>query len=93
MVSAEPADATRLVLIPSYDTGPRLVETVRAALAAWRPVLVVIDGSSDGSAARLAPLAAAEPALEVLVLARNRGKGERSRRGRGSRRRAVSPMC
>ena len=39
---------THLVLIPSYNTGPVLRPTVEAALAAWQPVWVVIDGSTDG---------------------------------------------
>jgi glycosyltransferase involved in cell wall biosynthesis len=67
--------ATHLVLIPSYDTGPILVETVRAARAAWAPVWVVLDGSTDGSRERLAPLAAADPGLRVLGLPANSGKG------------------
>ena len=67
--------ATHLVLIPSYDTGPILVETVRAARAAWAPVWVVLDGSTDGSSERLAPLAAADPGLRVLALPANSGKG------------------
>jgi glycosyltransferase involved in cell wall biosynthesis len=67
--------ATHLVLIPSYDTGPILVETVRAARAHWDPVWVVLDGSTDGSRERLAPLAAADPGLRVLELAANSGKG------------------
>jgi glycosyltransferase involved in cell wall biosynthesis len=67
--------ATHLVLIPSFDTGPILVETVRAARAAWSPVWVVLDGSGDGSRERLAPLAAADPGLRVLELPRNAGKG------------------
>jgi len=65
---------THIVIIPSYNTGARLVETVREALAAWRPVLVVIDGSTDGSADALASLAG-ESGLRVLRLARNSGKG------------------
>jgi glycosyltransferase involved in cell wall biosynthesis len=69
------ASATHLVLIPSYDTGPILVETVRAARAAWAPVWVVLDGSTDGSRERLAPLAAADPDLRVLALPANSGKG------------------
>jgi glycosyltransferase involved in cell wall biosynthesis len=64
-----------LVLIPSYNTGPILVDTVRAARAYWNPVWVVLDGSTDGSRERLAPLAAADPGLRVLELARNSGKG------------------
>ena len=46
---APPASRTHLVLIPSYNTGPRLLETVQAARAQWNPVWVVIDGSTDGS--------------------------------------------
>jgi glycosyltransferase involved in cell wall biosynthesis len=49
--------------------------TVRAALAQWAPVWVVVDGSTDGSAEQLSSMAAANPQLKVLVLPRNRGKG------------------
>ncbi len=66
---------THLVLVPSYDTGPILVETVRAARAHWNPVWVVLDGSTDGSRECLALLAAADPGLRVLELAVNSGKG------------------
>jgi len=62
--------ATHLVLIPSYNAGPRLRQTVEQALAVWRPVWVVVDGSTDGSADALAGTGA-----RVLRLARNRGKG------------------
>ena len=67
--------ATHLVLVPSFNTGAKLVETVREARRYWNPVWVVIDGSTDGSAERLARLAASDPGLRVLVLARNAGKG------------------
>jgi glycosyltransferase involved in cell wall biosynthesis len=64
------------VLIPSYNTGPKLVETVREALAHWAPVWVVIDGSTDGSDRPLDALAAEQPGrLRVLRLAVNGGKG------------------
>jgi glycosyltransferase involved in cell wall biosynthesis len=66
---------THLVLIPSYNPGPLLVETVRAARAHWDPVWVVVDGSTDGSPAVLAELARGDPGLRVLVRARNGGKG------------------
>lgn len=66
---------THLVLIPSYDTGPLVVRTVREALAHWAPVWVVVDGSTDGSAALLEELARTEPNLRVFVLPENRGKG------------------
>ncbi len=66
---------THLVLIPSYNPGTRVCATVRAALASWNPVWVVIDGSTDDSPARLEALCAEEPGLELIVLAQNRGKG------------------
>ena len=66
---------SHLVLIPSYNTGPKLVPTVGEARRHWNPVWVVIDGSTDASVATLAPLAAADPGLRVLVLPRNAGKG------------------
>ncbi len=67
--------ATHLVLIPSYNTGVKLVETVRAARQRWNPVWVVIDGSTDASAERLAPLAVGDPGLQLHRLPRNAGKG------------------
>jgi glycosyltransferase involved in cell wall biosynthesis len=66
---------THLVLIPSYDTGEKLFETVRAARTQWAPVWVVIDGSRDGTGARLQAVARDDPQLKVLVLERNQGKG------------------
>ena len=70
-----PSSSTHLVLIPSYNPGPKVFDTVRAALEQWNPVWVVIDGSTDGSAAALQEMAASQPSLRVLVLPTNRGKG------------------
>ncbi|HEX2542675.1 MAG TPA: glycosyltransferase family 2 protein [Caldimonas sp.] len=69
------ASSTHLVVIPSYNTGPQVYETVRAARAAWTPVWVVVDGSDDGTAEGLRAMAAADAGLRVDVLPRNRGKG------------------
>lgn len=69
------ASATHLVLIPSYNPGVKVDETVRGALAQWAPVWVVVDGSTDGSAARLQAMAEGDDRLRVLVLPRNVGKG------------------
>src|ERR1700691_2848207 len=66
---------THLVLIPSYNPGPRVYATVRAALERWNPVWVVVDGSTDDSGLRLQEMAAQEPGLRVFVLPKNRGKG------------------
>jgi glycosyltransferase involved in cell wall biosynthesis len=69
------ASETHLVLIPSYNSGPRLLPTVRAALEQWAPVWVVVDGSTDGSAEQLLRMAEGNLGLRVWVLPRNQGKG------------------
>lgn len=67
---------TKLILIPSYNTGAPLLErTVREALKQWRPVWVVIDGSSDGSEKPIQELARREPGLRVIIRSQNGGKG------------------
>ena len=69
------ASDTHLVLIPSYNPGEKVYETVRAARAYWTPVWVVVDGSTDGSAAGLRALAEQDAGLRVLELPHNQGKG------------------
>lgn len=69
------ASTSHLVLIPSYNPGPKVFDTVRAARAQWSPVWVVVDGSTDGTPAQLLEMAAADPGLTVIVLPENRGKG------------------
>jgi glycosyltransferase involved in cell wall biosynthesis len=71
----ETASRTHAVLIPSYNPGPKVFDTVRAARAQWNPVWVVVDGSTDGTAEALQEMAAADPGLRVFVLPENRGKG------------------
>ena len=73
--------ATHLVLIPSYNTGAKVFETVRAARAQWCPVWVVVDGSTDGSTQGLRDMAAADPGLQLIVLPHNSGKGAAVLRG------------
>jgi glycosyltransferase involved in cell wall biosynthesis len=67
--------ATHLILVPSYNPGPRLLATVQEALACWRPVWVVVDGSTDGSHAAVEEMERSEPGLRVIHRARNGGKG------------------
>ncbi|MDB6090214.1 MAG: glycosyltransferase family protein [Gammaproteobacteria bacterium] len=66
---------SHLVLIPSYNPGRKVFETVRAARAQWDPVWVVVDGSTDGTAEGLQDLARNDPGLRVLLRAKNGGKG------------------
>jgi glycosyltransferase involved in cell wall biosynthesis len=67
--------ATHLVLIPSYNPGEKVFETVRAAREQWQPVWVVVDGSTDGTGPALLAMAREDPGLEVLVRPDNGGKG------------------
>jgi len=64
---------THLVVIPSYNTGPRLMETAAAAHAAWPVVWVVADGSTDGSAEALRGIA--DPGFRLIERPANGGKG------------------
>ncbi|MBC7993452.1 MAG: glycosyltransferase family 2 protein [Rhizobacter sp.] len=75
MSAAPKASTTHLLLIPSYNTGPQVYDTVRAARAHWNPVWVVTDGSTDGTPEGLRALAAADPGLKLIELPVNGGKG------------------
>lgn len=74
-----PLSSSHAVLIPSYDSGAQLLPTVRAALAQWAPVWVIIDGSTDDSASALQRLLAGTPELaarlRLIVHPTNQGKG------------------
>jgi glycosyltransferase involved in cell wall biosynthesis len=74
-VASQALSRTHVVLIPSYNPGPHALRTVRAARAAWGPVWVVVDGSTDGSAATMLAEARQDAGLRVTVLASNHGKG------------------
>lgn len=79
MPATTPASITpstsRLVLIPSFDSGPLVLETARAARAQFAPVWVVFDGSTDGSDAEVEAWAREQTGVRVLRLPENRGKG------------------
>jgi glycosyltransferase involved in cell wall biosynthesis len=66
---------TRLILIPSYNSGPKLSETVIEARRYGIPVWVVIDGSTDGTGDAIAEWALQYKNLRVFVRPRNGGKG------------------
>ena len=75
-MSVSEGSRTHLVLIPSYNPGPMVYETVRDARRHWSPVWVIVDGSDDGTPAGLEAMAREDPGLRILVLPRNGGKGE-----------------
>ncbi len=66
---------THLILIPSYNTGGKVLQTVWDARRIWQPVWVVVDGSTDGTLEALQALAREDPDIRVLALPRNQGKG------------------
>lgn len=69
------SSAGRLVLMPSYNTGPLLVETVESALKAWSPVWVILDGSTDDSGTHLRAVQAGPGRLRIIQHSPNQGKG------------------
>ena len=68
-------NCSHLVLIPSYNSGAKLLETVRDARRYWAPVWVVIDGSTDESTAAVQQLSANDSQIKIFVLPHNEGKG------------------
>ncbi len=70
-----PASLSHLVLIPSYNPGSRVIDTVLAARRQWNPVWIVVDGSTDDSPRQLQAMATTDDGLHVIVLPENRGKG------------------
>ena len=75
MTTMNTPSATHLVLIPTYNPGWKVYETVAAARRYWNPVWVVVDGSTDGTAEGLLAMARDDPCLRVIVLPHNQGKG------------------
>jgi glycosyltransferase involved in cell wall biosynthesis len=73
--AASTSSNSHLVLIPSYNPGAQVYDTVRAARRQWTPVWVVVDGSSDETPAGLLAMAADDPGLRVVILPQNSGKG------------------
>jgi glycosyltransferase involved in cell wall biosynthesis len=70
------ADARPLILIPSYNTGPILLQTVKSAIALGFPLWVVFDGSTDGSPQLLDELEIPKnQEFRTLFLPVNAGKG------------------
>lgn len=58
-------------MIPSYNSGPKLRETLAEVCSAWPEVWLVVDGSTDGSADSLVEATG----FRILRRPRNGGKG------------------
>jgi glycosyltransferase involved in cell wall biosynthesis len=67
--------SSHLVLIPSYNPGDKVLQTVDQARQYWNPVWVVVDGSTDGSDEKLLAMSRVDAGLRVLILRENQGKG------------------
>lgn len=77
------ATSDRIVVIPCYNEERRLAPEAVLELRdlVGGSVLLVDDGSTDGTPAMVDGLAAAHDGIEVLHLDRNRGKAEAVRQG------------
>lgn len=64
------------VVIPSYNSGPLLEKTVTGVLDHWPDLIVVLDGSDDGSGDFLDALARDHAGLRIVRRKTNGGKGE-----------------
>lgn len=73
--SASQPSSSHLVLIPSYNSGGLVLQTVLGARAVWSPVWVVFDGSTDGSDALLEQAVAGDAGVRIIKLPANQGKG------------------
>jgi glycosyltransferase involved in cell wall biosynthesis len=75
MPVASQISSSHLVLIPSYNPGDKVLQTVEQARKYWNPVWVVVDGSTDGSDHKLLAMSRLDSGLRILVLPENQGKG------------------
>lgn len=72
---------SHLILMPAYNPGPILEQTVRGTLAVWGSLWVLVDGSTDGSEVPLREIEREEPGFRLIVTRENRGKGAAILRG------------
>jgi glycosyltransferase involved in cell wall biosynthesis len=75
MEHPKPSAPHHCVIIPSYNSGALLQPTLRSALRHWPHVLLVVDGSNDGSDSGAEAIAEGEASLQILRLTQNHGKG------------------
>ena len=66
---------SHLVILPSYNSGHLLRQTILTVLEKWKPVWVVLDGSTDSSVAEAHDLQRDHSELRLFLLPQNHGKG------------------
>jgi glycosyltransferase involved in cell wall biosynthesis len=70
-----------LILIPTYNNAGTLADVVQRALRQDLPVLVVDDGSTDGTVSLLQSMMEGKPTLSVITHETNQGKGKALKTG------------
>lgn len=70
-----PLSSTHLIILPSYNAGPRLASVVAEVATLGWEMLVVIDGSTDGSDLPVVEMTRSIAHLNILHCPRNQGKG------------------
>jgi glycosyltransferase involved in cell wall biosynthesis len=88
-MSAQSGHATAMsnpvvsVVVPCFNEQATILELLRSVVAVpfAKEILVVDDGSTDGTRALLTEQAAAIPSVRILLQERNQGKGAALRRG------------
>ena len=67
--------SSHLIVIPSYNPGPIVLDVVRSLAHHGLPIWIMIDGSDDGSPEQLAKLAKSLERVRLFPFSENRGKG------------------
>ena len=85
MTGARPADPVISIIVPVFNEGTTVTAVIARLqeidLPASREIIVINDGSSDGTAAALDAIAGTSPRLTIVHADVNRGKGHAIRLG------------
>jgi dolichyl-phosphate beta-glucosyltransferase len=97
MSATQPLDLS--IIVPAFNEEQRIEPTLRQlddflrATGLRHEILVVDDGSSDGTVALVERMRARRPALSVIATSPNRGKGHAVRVGMLAARGAIRLLC
>ena len=76
------------VVIPCHNEAENIMECVRRvpSMGAWTEIIVVDDGSEDGTKNRVQDLLSSDPRVRLIILEKNQGKAAAVRAGFGAAR-------